>query len=63
MGLGDIFKIKQFKTQIAELEQKNQILTRNNQDLQHATTALREKLSEIGEFDYYNLVDGEMIRY
>lgn len=22
MGLGDIFKIKQFKTQIAELEQK-----------------------------------------
>ena len=55
MGLGDIFKIKQFKTQIAELEQKNQILTRNNEDLQHATTALREKLSEIGGFDYYEV--------
>lgn len=55
MGLGDIFKIKQFKTQIAELEQKNQILARNNQDLQHATTALREKLSEIGGFDYYKV--------
>ena len=55
MGLGDIFKIKQFKTQIAELEQKNQILARNNQDLQHATTALREKLSEIRGFDYYKV--------
>lgn len=55
MGLGDIFKIKQFKTQIAELEQKNQILARNNQDLQHATTALREKLSEIEGFDYYKV--------
>ena len=55
MGLGDIFKIKQFKTQIAELEQKNQILARNNQDLQHATTTLREKLSEIGGFDYYKV--------
>lgn len=55
MGLGDIFKIKQFKTQIAELEQKNQILARNNQDLQHATTSLREKLSEIGGFDYYKV--------
>ena len=55
MGIGDIFKIKQFKEQIASLEAENQTLSQNNADLQAATTELRGKLSEIGGFDYYKV--------
>lgn len=55
MGLGDIFKIRQFKEQIANLEQENQTLSRNNADLEAATTSLRNKLSELGGFDYYKV--------
>lgn len=55
MGIGDIFKIKQFKERIASLETENQTLSQNNADLQAATTELRGKLSEIGGFDYYKV--------
>ena len=55
MGIGDIFKIKQFKERIASLEAENQTLSQNNADLQAATTELRGKLSEIGGFDYYKV--------
>lgn len=55
MGIGDIFKIKQFKERIASLEAENQTLSQNNTDLQSATTELRGKLSEIGGFDYYKV--------
>ena len=55
MGIGDIFKIKQFKERIAGLETENQTLSQNNADLQAATTELRGKLSEIGGFDYYKV--------
>ena len=55
MGIGDIFKIKQFKERIASLETENQTLSQNNADLQSATTELRGKLSEIGGFDYYKV--------
>ena len=55
MGIGDIFKIKQFKERIASLEAENQMLSQNNADLQSATTELRGKLSEIGGFDYYKV--------
>lgn len=55
MGIGDIFKIKQFKERIASLEAENQTLSQNNADLQSATTELRGKLSEIGGFDYYKV--------
>lgn len=55
MSLGDIFKIKQFKEQIANLEQENQNLSKDNADLQSATVSLQKKLSEIGGFDYYKV--------
>ena len=38
MGIGNIFKIKQFKERIASLEAENQTLSQNNADLQSATT-------------------------
>ncbi|MBQ8803436.1 MAG: GIY-YIG nuclease family protein [Tyzzerella sp.] len=48
MGLGDIFKINQFKSEIAYLNAENANL---RVDIQN----LKQKLDELGAFDYYAL--------
>ena len=45
MGLGDIFKIGQFKAEIVRLNSENANLRANNEDL-------TKKLEELGAFDY-----------
>ena len=55
MGLGDIFRIKEFKNEIARLQQQNQSLISDNQNLQSATTQMRAQLDELGAFDYYQV--------
>lgn len=55
MGIGDIFRIKEFKNEIARLQQENQALISDNQNLQSATTEMRNRLSELGAFDYYKV--------
>lgn len=55
MGFGDIFRIKEFKNEIARLQQENQALISDNQNLQSATTEMRNRLSELGAFDYYKV--------
>ena len=55
MGLGDIFRIKEFKNEIARLQQQNQSLTSDNQNLQKATSQMRKQLDELGAFDYYKV--------
>lgn len=55
MGIGDIFRIKEFKNEIARLQQENQSISADNAVLQNATAEMRDKLSEIGGFDYYKV--------
>ena len=55
MGIGDIFRIKEFKNEIARLQQENQAISADNAVLQNATAEMRDKLSEIGGFDYYKI--------
>ena len=55
MGFGDIFRIKEFKNEIARLQQENQALISDNQNLQSASTEMRNRLSELGAFDYYKV--------
>jgi len=50
MGIGDIFKIKQFKTEIEQLKTENQNLLNNNQNM-------HQQLQELGAFDYYKILD------
>ena len=50
MGIGDIFKIKQFKTEIEQLKTENQNLLNDNQNL-------HQQLQELGAFDYYKILD------
>lgn len=55
MGLGDIFRIRDFKNEISRLQQENQALTENIQSLESAATEMRTQLKEIGAFDYYRV--------
>lgn len=48
MGFTDIFKIKQFKIEIQNLKNQNQVLYNDN-------VGMYQKLSEIGAFDYYKI--------
>lgn len=48
MGLGDIFKIGQFKSEIARLNSENANLRNTNEDL-------TKKLEELSAFDYYKI--------
>lgn len=50
MGIGDIFKIKQFKTEIKQLKTENQNLLNDNQNM-------HQQLQELGAFDYYKILD------
>lgn len=50
MGLGDIFKIKEFKAEISRLHEENASLT-------NATTIMRNQLNELGAYDYYKIKD------
>ena len=50
MGIGDIFKIKQFKTEIEQLKTENQKLLNDNQNM-------HQQLQELGAFDYYKILD------
>ena len=45
MGLGDIFKISQFKAQIEQLQ-------RDNQQLYNDNCSMHQQLQELGAFDY-----------
>lgn len=49
MGIGDIFKIKQFKTEIEQLKTENQNLLNDNQNM-------HQQLQELGAFDYYKIL-------
>ena len=55
MGLGDIFRIKEFKNEIARLQQENQTLQSDKSNLESATTEMRNQLHELGAFDYYKV--------
>lgn len=55
MGLGDIFRIKQFKDEISRLQQQNDALVSDNQNLQSVTAQMRTQLDELGAFDYYKI--------
>ena len=48
MGLGDIFKISQFKAQIEQLQ-------RDNQQLYNDNCSMHQQLQELGAFDYYKV--------
>lgn len=48
MAFSDIFKIKQFKTEIAELKKANN-------SLQEEKSILEQKMSEIGGYEYFEL--------
>ena len=50
MGIGDIFKIKTFKTEIEQLKTENQNLLNDNQNM-------HQQLQELGAFDYYKILD------
>ena len=50
MGIGDIFKLKQFKTEIEQLKTENQNLLNDNQNM-------HQQLQELGAFDYYKILD------
>ena len=50
MGIVDIFKIKQFKTEIEQLKTENQNLLNDNQNM-------HQQLQELGAFDYYKILD------
>ena len=45
MGFGDIFKIKQFKSEIERLTAENQALFSDN-------SSMHQKMSELGIYDY-----------
>ena len=48
MGLGDIFKIGQFKAEIEQLKE-------SNQQLQSQNAELKNQLQEMGALDYYKI--------
>lgn len=48
MGLGDIFKIGQFKAEIQQLKNDNQQLYNDN-------CTMHQQLQELGAFDYYQI--------
>lgn len=48
MGLGDIFKIGQFKAEIEQLKE-------SNQQLQNQNAELKNQLQEMGALDYYKI--------
>lgn len=48
MGFGDIFKIKEFKSEIARLQQEKQDLSSSNQ-------SMKNQLSELGANDYFKV--------
>lgn len=50
MGIGDIFKIKQFKAEIEQLKTENQNLFNDNRNMYR-------QLQELGAFDYYKVLD------
>ncbi|MCP1103635.1 multidrug resistance efflux pump [Aequitasia blattaphilus] len=52
MGFGDIFKISQFKQEIARLNTDNSALFADNQRLLKDNTDMHTLLNEIGGFDY-----------
>lgn len=55
MGFGDIFRIKEFKNEIARLQQENQALQSDKSSLESATAEMRNQLHELGAFDYYKV--------
>ena len=55
MGFGDIFRIKEFKNEIARLQQQNDALISDNQNLQSVTDQMRTQLDELGAFDYFKI--------
>ena len=55
MGLGDIFRIKEFKNEIARLQQENQALQSDKSNLESATAEMRNQLHKLGAFDYYKV--------
>lgn len=48
MGFGDIFKIKQFKSEIERLTAENQALFSDN-------SSMHQKMSELGIYDYFKI--------
>ena len=48
MGFGDIFKIKQFKSEIERLTAENQALFSDN-------SSMHQKMSELGIYDYLKI--------
>lgn len=55
MGLGDIFRIKEFKNEIERLQQENQTLQSDKSNLESSTAEMRNQLHELGAFDYYRV--------
>lgn len=55
MGFGDIFRIKEFKNEIARLQQEHETLVSEKQALQSTTAEMRNQLNELGAFDYYKV--------
>lgn len=55
MGFGDIFRIKEFKNEIARLQQEHETLVSEKQALQSTTAEMRNQLNELGAFDYYKI--------
>ena len=57
MGFGDIFRIKEFKNEIARLQSENQTLSSDNQNLKNSMQVMQKKLDELGALDYYKIKD------
>lgn len=55
MGFGDIFRIKEFKNEIARLQQEHEALVSEKQALQSTTAEMQNQLNELGAFDYYKV--------
>ena len=55
MGFGDIFRIKEFKSEIARLQQENETLVSEKQALQSTAAEMQNRLNELGAFDYYKV--------
>lgn len=55
MGLGDIFKIKQFKAEIENLKSENASAYTEIKKLQKNNVVLSKRLDELGAFDYFKI--------
>lgn len=55
MGLGDIFKIGEFKQEISRLQTENENLSQNIQQLQQAAENMRNQLRELNGFQYFEI--------